>query len=119
MLTIQADRSMPENKRALHNEHVIANVQGPANDFLNYHIEGILPGERLTIELVAFEGAEERVKDVLKARVAPFLLLPNDRQARQAFVADFRSVPDALRLGGLPGLDLAENGVRQAGSPFA
>src|SRR5260370_38737751 len=102
MLTIQADRSMPENKRALHNEHVIANVQGPANDFLNYHIEGILPGERLTIELGAFEGAEERVKDVLKARVGPFLFLPNDRQARRAVLADFPFVAGAFRIGVLP-----------------
>ena len=113
-----AARWIPEKKGALHNEHVIANVQGPANNFLNYHIEGILPGERLIIELVAFEGAQERVKDVVKSRVAPFLLLPNDRPVRQAFVADFRSVPDVLRLGVLPGLGLAEDAVRQTISRF-
>ena len=95
-------------------EHEVANIRGPDEEFLQYHVEGILPGARFRIELVALEGTEERSKDVIRGRVAPFLLASNERPVRQAVVPDLRGVPPRFRLVVLPGLAPEEDAVRQA-----
>jgi len=100
-------------------EHEVANLAGPADQYLEYHVEGIAPGERLRIELVAVEGDRELARDTVKVRVAPFLLVPNEQPVRQVFTADFRGLPPTFRLTALPGLTVEEDGVRQAASELA
>ncbi|MFN0168397.1 MAG: protein-arginine deiminase family protein [Bryobacteraceae bacterium] len=102
-----------------HNEHEVPNLEGPENESLDYRVEGILPGARLRIELVALEEGREAGRDVVRVRVAPFLLLPNERPVSQALAADFRSLPPSFRLVVLPGLTVEEDRVRQASEDLA
>jgi hypothetical protein len=93
-------------------QHAIANVRGSAGQFLNYYVEGISPGARFRIELVAFDGTRERAKDVVRGRVAPFLMASNERPVRQVVTPDFRGVPPPFRMTLLPGLTLEPDTVR-------
>ncbi len=100
-------------------EHEITDIEGSENEFLHYRIEGIRPGAALRVNLLALEGDQERARDSLRVRVAPFLMTPNDRPVRHAVTADFRGLPSALRLRVLPGLTAEEDQVRRAVSEVA
>jgi len=100
-------------------EHELTNIEGAENEFLHYRIEGITPGARLRVNLLAVEGDQERAQDSVRVRVAPFLMTPNDRPVRYAVTADFRGLPSDLRLRVLPGLTAEEDEVRRAVNDLA
>ena len=108
-----------EKRGRPHNEHEVKNLKGRAGTYLEYRIEGIAPGARLTVELLATKAGQVVARDAVRVRVAPFLMISSDNPVKQAVTADFRGVPPELQLGVLPGLLLEEDAVRQAISGLA
>lgn len=119
ILPEKAAAFVPSKQGVPHYEHEVTNIVGPPNEFLHYRIEGITPGAKLRISLLAFDGNQERARDRLRVRVAPFMLTPGDQPVRRAITADFRGLAANLRLEVLPGLEVREDHVRREVSRLA
>ena len=95
ILPEKAAAFVPSKKGVPHYEHEVTNIVGLPDEFLHYRIEGITPGARLQISLVAFDRIQEQARDRLRVRVAAesAISAQQTRQASRCRVEHRRCIP--------------------------